>query len=89
MTMHPATAGTPSAPLTPKEAAARLGVSRSLIYKLCRSRVLRYTRTGVEPGRGPIRIAEEDLEAYLAARLVETVHGEAVPAALRHITPRQ
>lgn len=53
--------------MTVKEAAARAGVSASLIYELCRLGVLRHSRHGRPGRRGTIRISEDALRDYLAA----------------------
>lgn len=50
-----------------KSTAARLGVSRSLVYELCRLGVMRHTRHGRPGRRGAIRITEEAVAEYLAA----------------------
>ncbi len=55
--------------LTVKQAAERLGVSPSTVYHLCAAKLLPHSRVGL--GRGVIRIAEADLERYLAGRRVE------------------
>lgn len=53
--------------LTAKLAAARFGVSPSLVYALCAAGTIAHTRHGL-PGRGDIRISEEEeLERYKAA----------------------
>lgn len=46
--------------ITVKQAATRLGVSKSLIYQLCAIGKLPHYRVGI--GRGTIRIEERDLE---------------------------
>ena len=46
-----------------KEAAARLGVSKTTVYSLVAARKLRCYRVGL--GRGCIRIGEEHLAEYL------------------------
>jgi excisionase family DNA binding protein len=51
------------------QAAARLGVSRGLVYGLCAARKIRHERHGV--GRGAIRIPEAALHEYRQARTVD------------------
>lgn len=51
--------------LTVKRAAARAGVSQSLVYAWCRERRLPHLRVGAEGRRGQIRIDPADLEAFL------------------------
>ena len=53
--------------LSVKEAAARLGVSDSLVYELCRLGVMRHARHGRPGRRGTIRITEGAVAEYLAA----------------------
>jgi excisionase family DNA binding protein len=55
-----------------KQAAARLGVSPSLVYAWVESGVLSHYRLGRQGRRGCIRIAETDLDAFLASRKVES-----------------
>jgi excisionase family DNA binding protein len=50
-------------PLTVGEAAERLGVSESLVYRLCEDRKLPHVRIGC--GRGTIRILESDLDEFI------------------------
>ncbi len=57
--------------LTPKEAADRAKVSRSLIYTWCDERRLPHIRAGASGKRGRILIKEEDLVALLTECLVE------------------
>lgn len=52
--------------LTVKEAAARVRISPSLVYELCRLRLVKHTRHGRPGSRGTIRITEEALKEYLA-----------------------
>jgi excisionase family DNA binding protein len=54
--------------LTVKQAAARASVSASLIYELCAAGLLLHMRLGRPGRRGVIRIAEADLDAFLASR---------------------
>jgi excisionase family DNA binding protein len=70
--------------LSVKDAAKELGVSASLIYRLCAAGRIRHERHGL--GRGTIRIPHDALDEYRKA-------AEAKPAAptvggLRHITLR-
>ncbi|MGH7602498.1 MAG: helix-turn-helix domain-containing protein [Gemmatimonadaceae bacterium] len=70
--------------LTVKQAAARLGISPSLIYALCRSGVIAHTRHGRPGKRGCIRIEEPALLAYLRASAGK---GRlAGPLPLKHLT---
>jgi excisionase family DNA binding protein len=57
--------------LTPKQVAARVGVSDSLVYEWCAQGLLKHYRFGVKGRRGCIRIEEADLDAFLAACLHE------------------
>jgi excisionase family DNA binding protein len=52
--------------LSVKQAAARLGVSASLVYELVASGTLPCYRLGKRHRRGTIRFAEADLQAFLA-----------------------
>ena len=52
--------------LTVKEVAARLRVSSGLVYEWCKTGTLKCKRFGRPGRRGTIRIAEEDLAAFLA-----------------------
>jgi excisionase family DNA binding protein len=82
----PGVAGTGSA-LTVKEAAARLGISPSLVYTLCARAKIRHERHGL--GRGVIRIPPEALDEYRrGATVAGTVSAPTPPAArvkLSHI----
>jgi excisionase family DNA binding protein len=49
--------------LSVKDAAARLNVSRALVYSLIAGRRLRFVRVG--NGRGRIRIPEDALDEYV------------------------
>ena len=69
--------------LTPKQVAARVGVSDSLIYEWCMEGLLMHYRFGGKGRRGCIRIEEADLNAFLAACLHE-VRPPSPP--LKHIT---
>ena len=55
--------------LTVKQAASRLGVSKSLIYQLCALGKLPHYRVGI--GRGTIRVEEADLAAVKMMRIPE------------------
>jgi excisionase family DNA binding protein len=57
--------------LTVNEAAARLGVSKSLVYALVERRMIPHFRVGLPGRRGKILFREEDLDAYLAGLKVE------------------
>lgn len=66
--------------MTVKQAAAKLDVSASLIYGLCRLGVIKVTRHGRPGKRGTVRISEEALEEYR-----DSCRAVAAPASLRHI----
>lgn len=51
--------------LTPKKAAERAGVSRSLIYTWCSERRLPHYRLGAKGRRGRIFIDPADLDEFL------------------------
>ena len=51
--------------MTVKEAAARVGVSPSLVYTWCRDRRLAHYRVGAEGRRGRIRIDPADLDRVI------------------------
>lgn len=53
--------------MTVAQAAAKAGVSESLVYLWCRQGTLRHLRLGGRGKRGVIRIAPADLDAALAA----------------------
>lgn len=50
--------------MTVKQAAARIGISASLVYELCRLGALRHSRHGRPGRRGTIRISEDALRDY-------------------------
>jgi excisionase family DNA binding protein len=52
--------------LTVKDAAARAGVSAGLVYSWVTAGLLAHHRLGMPGKRGCIRIAEGDLDAFLA-----------------------
>ena len=56
--------------LTPKEAATRARVSRSLIYAWCDERRLPHIRARAAGKRGRILIRSEDLEAMIKMLMV-------------------
>lgn len=68
--------------LTPQQAAERLGVSRSLIFQLCREQRLTHYRVGGRGKRGRILIDEADLDALLTECRVSA---QKAPQGLRHI----
>jgi excisionase family DNA binding protein len=70
--------------MTVREAAAKIGVSASLVYELCREGVLRLTRHGRPGKRGTIRISEEAVAEYVAGCQQQGRPHAALP--LRHIT---
>lgn len=59
--------------LTVKQAAARAGVSASLVYAWCREKRLAHYRVGAGGRRGRIRIDPADLDALLRT-LRQDVH---------------
>jgi excisionase family DNA binding protein len=65
--------------LTVKGAAARLGVSPTLIYALCARKLLRHERHGFD--RGKILIPEDALDEYRLRRTVEAEVGAAADTA--------
>lgn len=67
--------------LTVKEAAARLGVSKGLVYALASGRKLRFVRVG--HGRGRIRIPEDAVEEYLARSTFGIVEPKPSPERFR------
>jgi excisionase family DNA binding protein len=69
--------------LSPEEAAIRVGISRSLVYRLCQERRLVHYRVGGKGRRGKILIDPDDLDAYLAACRVTELPDEDGP--LTHI----
>lgn len=52
--------------LTPKQVAARVGVSDSLVYEWCAQGLLPHYRMGRKGKRGKVLIEEADLSAFLA-----------------------
>ena len=68
-----------------KEVVERLKVSQACVYQLISERRLANVRIGC--GRGAIRIAEEDLQAFLEDCKVGQHSHE--PAGLKHITLRR
>ena len=70
--------------LTPKQAAARIGVSDSLIYEWCSSGLLPHYRFGRPGHRGKILIDEKELDALLAACRQEARPEAEIPQ-LKHI----
>jgi excisionase family DNA binding protein len=69
--------------LTPKQAAAKIGVSDSLVYEWCARGVLPHYRFGKPGRRGKILIDEAELDSFLAAHRQEAT-APAVPP-LKHI----
>ena len=57
--------------LSVKDAAARAGVSESLVYEWCDSRRLPHYRLGGKGKRGKIGISPSDLDAFLDSCRVE------------------
>jgi excisionase family DNA binding protein len=56
-------------PLSPKQAAAQIGISPAAVYELCDAGLIAYRRVGAKGGR--IRFDQADVDAYLAATRVE------------------
>lgn len=54
--------------LNVKQAAERAAVSPALIYAWCNAGLLPHMRLGLPGHRGCIRIAEDDLSAFLASQ---------------------
>ncbi|HLN26917.1 MAG TPA: helix-turn-helix domain-containing protein [Gemmataceae bacterium] len=72
--------------LTPKQAAARIGVSDSLIYEWCSNGALPHYRFGRNVGkRGKILIEETEFEAFLARCRQEGRQDAAPLPPLKHI----
>lgn len=74
--------------LTPQEAAARLRVSRNLVYRLCQERRLTHVRAGARGRRGRILIDEAaltDLVESLCVAATESVDGAGDPPPLKYI----
>jgi excisionase family DNA binding protein len=69
--------------LTPKQAAARHGLSVSLIYQLCSERRLRHFRCGGKGRRGKILIEEEDITAFLLS--CEVIGSETADEDLKYL----
>jgi excisionase family DNA binding protein len=69
-------------PLSVKQAAKRLGVSKSLIYALIASGRLRHYRVGVR--RGTIRVEEDALEEV--KKVTAAKADESLAAGLKHLT---
>lgn len=67
--------------ITVKQAATRLGVSKSLIYQLCAIGKLPHYRVGI--GRGTIRIEERDLDAVKNLRASDLYIRPTIP--LKHL----
>lgn len=74
------------AKLTAKQAAARAGVSVSLVYEWCAAGLPHHFRFGGKGRRGCIRIEEADLDAFLAACRQEGRANAAPLPQLKHIT---
>jgi excisionase family DNA binding protein len=73
--------------LTVKQAAARIGISPSLVYALCHDGVIRHTRHGRPGRRGCIRIEESAIEEYRETCRKQG-RPDAAPLVLKHITLR-
>lgn len=67
--------------LTIAEAALRLGLTASGVYKLCRAGRLVHYRVGARKGK--VLLKAEDVDAYLESCRVETPSGALLP--LKHL----
>ncbi len=72
--------------LTVKQAAAKLGISASLVYGWCDQQVLPHYRMGGKGKRGKIVIEETALDAFLKSRKVESGTVDPSLLGLKHIT---
>ena len=70
--------------LTPKQAAARIGVSDSLIYEWCATGFLPHYRFGKPGRRGKILIDDTEFNTFLASCRQEIRPQARVPS-LKHI----
>ena len=70
--------------LTPKQAAARAGVSPGLVYAWCEARRLPHYRMGGVGRRGKILIESAELDAFIASSRVEA---DPTPEPARRRTP--
>lgn len=73
--------------LSVKQAAAKAGVSDSLVYAWCQSGGLRHSRFGRPGKRGCIRIAEADLDGFLTG-CQQDGRPPAAPLVLKHVALR-
>jgi excisionase family DNA binding protein len=71
--------------LTVKETAVVARVSEALVYAWIAAGVLAHHRMGRPGRRGTIRIAEADLEAFLAAQRRQKPEEPAMPAQRRKV----
>jgi excisionase family DNA binding protein len=74
--------------LTPRQAAAKLGVSVSLVYSWVESKLLSHYRAGTKGRGGKILIAEGDLMAFWESLKVEAEAPKQrtpPPSSLKHI----
>lgn len=60
--------------LTVKQAAEKLGISRSLVFSLCARKKIRHERHGL--GRGTIRIPEDAVDEYRCRVTIGSQHEE-------------
>ena len=74
--------------LSVKQAAQRLGIDESTVYRLCRSRKIPHRRLG--SGGGRIAFTAEDLSAYLESCQVPMGEPETfvLPVRLKHFRPQ-
>jgi excisionase family DNA binding protein len=75
--------------LTPRQAAAKLGVSVSLVYCWVESKLLSHYRAGTKGRGGKILIAEGDLLAFWESLKVEAApQGRRAPPPLKAKQPK-
>jgi Helix-turn-helix domain len=73
--------------LTPKQLAARAGVSVGLVYKWCEAGQLAHVRLGALGRRGKIMIDPADWEKFLDARRVRATRVETGPTPVGRSSP--
>jgi excisionase family DNA binding protein len=77
-----------NAMLTPRQCAAKLGISVNLVYSWIESKLLSHYRAGMKGRRGKILIAEGDLTAFWESLRVEAEAPKPrtpPPSSLKHI----
>lgn len=70
--------------LTPKQAAARVGVSVSLVYQWCQEGLFEYLRLGGIGKRGRVMIETESFERFLES-CKQPKQPKQPPMSLKHI----